>query len=81
MTADDLDWMDAGLCAQSDPEAWFPEMGAPNKFAKRICGRCPVRDECAAYAIADPSLVGVWGGLSERERQAVRASRQTAVAA
>ena len=31
--------------------------------------------ECAEYAVGDPLLVGWWGGMSERERRRIRASR------
>jgi WhiB family redox-sensing transcriptional regulator len=66
------DWPEQALCAQSDPEAWFPEAGRSAAIAKAICARCPVQAPCLAYALARPGLRGVWGGLSERERRAVR---------
>ena len=65
-------WADQALCAQADPEAWFPEAGAWAKLAKAICATCPVLGPCRAYALAHPELRGIWGGLSERERRAVR---------
>ena len=39
---------------------------------RRLCGDCPVRAECLEYAMAEPDLVGTWGGTSERERRALR---------
>ena len=66
------DWAEQALCAQSDPEAWFPEAGEAANLAKAICARCPVLAPCRAYALGRPELRGVWGGLSERERRAVR---------
>ena len=68
----DLSWMDAGLCAQTDPEAFFPDKSGTNTAAKRTCAGCDVTAACLAYALADPSLEGVWGGTSVRERQAMR---------
>lgn len=69
----DLSWMDAGLCAQTDPEEFFPDKGGGGtRQAKRTCAACDVTTECLAYALADPSLEGVWGGTSLRERQAMR---------
>jgi WhiB family redox-sensing transcriptional regulator len=68
---DDLEapaWMSQGLCAQTDPEAWFPEKGGSTRAAKQICLSCDVRDECLAYAIEHGERFGIWGGLSERER-------------
>ena len=39
-------WKDDGLCAQIDPELWFPEKGHNAAQARRICFRCPVRPQC-----------------------------------
>lgn len=65
----DEDWQVRALCAQTDPEAFFPERGESNREAKRICGMCTVRDECLAYALRRHEPYGVWGGLSEHERR------------
>jgi WhiB family redox-sensing transcriptional regulator len=64
------------LCAETDPEAFFPEKGGSNRAAKRICGRCEVRQECLDFALANGEWIGVWGGLSPRERR--RVSSRTA---
>jgi WhiB family redox-sensing transcriptional regulator len=63
------EWMSSGLCAQTDPEAFFPEKGASTAAAKRICAACPVRTSCLAFALDRNERFGVWGGLSERERR------------
>lgn len=68
----DLSWMNAALCAQTDPDAFHPGKSETNTAAKRTCAACDVTTECLAYALADPSLEGVWGGTSLRERQAMR---------
>ena len=65
-------WMADGLCAQVDPELFYPESGAPNRDAKRICAGCEVRAECLAYALAHRERFGVWGGTTERERRRLR---------
>ena len=65
----DTSWQDDGLCAQADPEAFFPEKGGSTKRAKSICRRCPVKDECLKYALDNDERFGIWGGLSERERR------------
>jgi len=62
-------WMADGLCAQVDPELFYPEAGESNREAKRVCGGCEVRVKCLAYALAHRERFGVWGGLSERERR------------
>lgn len=36
--------------------------------AKRVCGSCPVRQQCLDHAISFPERAGVWGGLTEEER-------------
>lgn len=63
------EWAAGALCAQTDPEAFFPEKGSPNKSAKRICGRCPVTAECLEYALRHDERFGIWGGLSENQRR------------
>ncbi len=63
------EWQESALCAQTDPEAFFPDKGGSTREAKRICSRCDVRTECLAYALDTNERFGVWGGLSERERR------------
>ncbi|HEX7322905.1 MAG TPA: WhiB family transcriptional regulator [Mycobacterium sp.] len=65
-------WQDRALCAQTDPEAFFPEKGGSTREAKKICQRCPVRTECLEYALAHDERFGIWGGLSERERRRLK---------
>ena len=62
-------WWFAGLCAQTDPELFFPEKGGSVREAKAVCARCPVRAQCLEHALAHGERFGVWGGLSERERR------------
>ena len=66
------DWQERALCAQTDPEAFFPEKGGSTREAKRICLGCEVRAECLDYALAHDERFGIWGGLSERERRRLR---------
>ncbi|EME66922.1 WhiB family transcriptional regulator [Rhodococcus ruber BKS 20-38] len=40
------------------------------RAAKQICTTCPVLMQCRAYAHANPEPYGVWGGMSEAERNA-----------
>ena len=65
-------WQERALCAQTDPEAFFPEKGGSTREAKRICLGCEVRDECLEYALAHDERFGIWGGLSERERRRLK---------
>ena len=63
------EWYPQGLCAQTDPEAFFPEKGGSTREAKKICAGCPVRQKCLDHALANHERHGIWGGLSERDRR------------
>ena len=69
-----LSWQDKALCAQTDPEAFFPEKGGSTREAKKVCLGCDVRSECLEYALANDERFGIWGGLSERERRRLKKS-------
>jgi WhiB family transcriptional regulator, redox-sensing transcriptional regulator len=69
---EEQEWQERALCAQTDPEAFFPEKGGSTREAKRICSGCEVRAECLEYALAHDERFGIWGGLSERERRRLR---------
>ena len=49
--AGEQSWQDRALCAQTDPEAFFPEKGGSTREAKRVCRSCEVRAECLEYAL------------------------------
>jgi len=68
------EWIEQAICAQIDPEMFFPEKGGSTREAKRMCGLCPVRLECLAYALDHDERFGIWGGLSERDRRKVKRS-------
>ena len=70
--AEEPGWQERALCAQTDPEAFFPEKGGSTREAKRICTGCEVRGECLEYALEHDERFGIWGGLSERERRRVK---------
>jgi WhiB family transcriptional regulator, redox-sensing transcriptional regulator len=67
-----MGWQEQALCAQTDPEAFFPEKGGSTREAKRVCTGCEVRAECLEYALANDERFGIWGGLSERERRKLK---------
>jgi WhiB family transcriptional regulator, redox-sensing transcriptional regulator len=67
-----IGWQDRALCAQTDPEAFFPEKGGSTREAKRVCRGCEVRAECLEYALENDERFGIWGGLSERERRRLK---------
>jgi WhiB family redox-sensing transcriptional regulator len=70
--AHELLWQERALCAQTDPEAFFPEKGGSTREAKRVCLSCDVRGDCLEYALLNDERFGIWGGLSERERRKLR---------
>ena len=70
--AGELSWQERALCAQTDPEAFFPEKGGSTREAKKVCLTCDVRSECLEYALGHDERFGIWGGLSERERRRIK---------
>jgi WhiB family transcriptional regulator, redox-sensing transcriptional regulator len=74
-------WRELAACRGTDLNLFFPERGEWAGPARRVCAGCPVREPCLDYAITNRIVHGIWGGLTERERRAlrsrwVRASRQ-----
>ena len=73
---DEPDFMKYGLCAQTDPEAFFPEKGGSTRDAKKVCGACAYQAACLDYALENGERFGIWGGLSERERRRLKGKSQ-----
>jgi WhiB family redox-sensing transcriptional regulator len=65
-------WRKSALCRQADPELWFPEPGEDDRAAKLICGWCPVRSVCLAWAMDTNEPYGIAGGLTPEERRRAR---------
>jgi WhiB family redox-sensing transcriptional regulator len=68
------DWWRSAACQEADPELFFPVApvgpGAREiDRAKALCADCRVRRQCLQYALATHQLHGVWGGMTEGERQ------------
>ncbi|HLS44250.1 MAG TPA: WhiB family transcriptional regulator [Ornithinicoccus sp.] len=73
---DDWEWQHEGLCRTRGPELFFHPDGergsvkrAREARAKALCQECPVITHCRAHALGVPEPYGVWGGLTEEERQ------------
>jgi WhiB family redox-sensing transcriptional regulator len=67
-------WRDDAACRDADPELFFPgedirSASAQAKAAKLICRRCPVRTTCLRWVLTSGREAGIWGGLTEDERQ------------
>ena len=69
-------WQDDAVCAQTDPEIFYPERGGSTREAKAVCQGCPVREQCLEEAVANDERFGIWGGLSERERRKIKIARR-----
>jgi WhiB family redox-sensing transcriptional regulator len=81
----DMDWRHQSACRHEDPELFFPVGNTGPAItqieeAKKVCNRCIVKDACLAWALESGQDAGVWGGLSEDERRALkrRAARNRA---
>ncbi|GGS99621.1 WhiB family transcriptional regulator [Streptomyces chromofuscus] len=82
-----MDWRARGLCLRRDPDLFFP-IGSVNSGpvafqtdeAKAVCRRCPVTEQCLAWAVDAGPVEGIWGGTTEGERRAMqrRAARESA---
>lgn len=65
-------------CQNTDPELWFGdsnqngytgnERGFNYMDARKLCGKCPVAQQCLEYALANREEFGMWGGKSPKER-------------
>src|SRR2546423_14991924 len=72
-----MDWRHHAACRDEDPELFFP-IGTSGpallqvEQAKAVCRRCSATDECLQWALESGQDAGVWGGMSEEERRAVK---------
>ena len=62
-------WRADALCREYPNLNWFRESDHSAEMAKAVCTECLVRAECRSYALARPTLLGIWGGLTTRERK------------
>ena len=72
-----MDWRDRAACLDEDPELFFPIGNTGPAIlqieeARAVCMRCEVREECLQWALESGQDHGVWGGLSEDERRALK---------
>ncbi|MFJ3086497.1 WhiB family transcriptional regulator [Streptomyces sp. NPDC086838] len=70
-------WRMHAACRDEDPDLFFP-IGSTGpalvqaEEAKTVCRRCPVQEECLRWALENNQDSGVWGGLGENERRALK---------
>jgi WhiB family redox-sensing transcriptional regulator len=84
----DTDWMLQGACTREDPETFYPhrkagaahnnDLSPAEDVAVAICRQCPQVNRCAEYALTTREPYGVWGAMTEAQREAIyrRARRQ-----
>ena len=62
-----------GVCMRLSPDDAPPDAQSDAELAKRLCGGCPVRDECLELELrtAGTATLGVWGGMPDDERRAL----------
>ncbi|MCX6520484.1 MAG: WhiB family transcriptional regulator [Actinobacteria bacterium] len=84
----DYSWRNRSICRDTDPDLFFP-VGTTGQAllqiakAKEVCGECPVSTDCLEYALETNQDSGIWGGLDEEQRRAIRrqgAARQRLLA-
>ncbi len=73
-----MTWRDRAACLDADPELFFPVGNTGPALlqveqAKAVCHRCEVAEACLKWAIETGQDAGIWGGLSEDERRALKA--------
>ncbi|MCX4690730.1 WhiB family transcriptional regulator [Kitasatospora purpeofusca] len=72
-----MDWRHRAACRDEDPELFFP-LGTTGPAvlqimeAKTVCHRCPAQEQCLTWALETGQDAGVWGGMSETERRAMK---------
>ncbi len=72
-----MDWRHTAACRDVDPELFFPIGNTGPALlqieeAKQVCRRCTVTDSCLRWALESGQDSGVWGGMSEDERRALK---------
>ncbi|WP_069173914.1 WhiB family transcriptional regulator [Streptomyces griseus] len=78
-------WRTHAACREEDPDLFFP-IGSTGpalvqtEEAKAVCRQCPVREKCLDWALENGQDSGVWGGLDENERRALKRRRARAQA-
>ena len=72
-------WRYRAACRGADLEVFFPGRGESAEPARQFCALCPVRQPCLQFALSHGIVHGIWGGLTERDRRALRTRHVGAV--
>lgn len=82
-------WQLLGACRNANHDLFYSddderpiERRLREQHARAVCRRCPVTTLCLTYALEIEEPHGMWGGMSEAERQKIRlriAARKSAI--
>lgn len=80
--ADVWQWQQSGACRDLPSEMFFhpdgergPSRRNRENSAKAVCASCPVIQQCREHALSVQEPYGIWGGLSEEDRQRILDSK------
>jgi len=62
-------------CSGADTELFYSESSTDIAAAKSFCSTCPLKAQCAAWALQYEEF-GIFGGLTRKERQLMRGSKR-----
>jgi hypothetical protein len=68
---DDHLWQEESLCAKPENrehiKSFFANKASQQVAAKKLCDACPVKRQCAKWALDNKQISGIWGGLDSKE--------------
>jgi WhiB family redox-sensing transcriptional regulator len=73
-----MSWREKARCRGVAPEIFYPPEDDDALEAKSVCAACPVREACLEHALTRREKIGVWGGMTERERRRLLRQRRKA---
>jgi WhiB family redox-sensing transcriptional regulator len=75
---DNPNWTNTAAC-KGATEIFYPERGdnVSARKAKKICANCPIKQKCLEYALYHNERIGIWGGLTDRERERLKKQLKT----
>lgn len=69
-------WRARAACRGLDAAVFYPVDEDEVEEARAICALCPVQETCLEYALANGEKLGIWGGLTEKERRRILRERR-----
>jgi len=82
--SDVWEWQLQGSCRAADPDLFFhpegergPRKSGRDDAAVAVCSGCPVLNSCREHALRVREPYGVWGAMTEDQREAWYAGHRT----